>query len=358
MMRRSPRPRRDPWAPAREVRAPQKGSVPRHPLIRRSLGATFLGLVLCGVIGASMQAVLEWRDSESYPPPGDLVNVGEGREIHVHRSGQPHAGPTIVLEVGGSLTSSAWAWIQPELAEFADVISYDRAGSGWSDAAGRLAGSNGTVEDLKTSLVASGAPGPYLLVGHSIGGYYIQEFARRYPDDVAGLILLDPTPVGWAAALPEEMVANIESQQASVGLLRVATILGVTRLWNPMAGMAQGLPEPAKSELTAATLRARHQQAIQADTDVFLEVGSMNPTIEKFGSLPVLIVSAGVSADPQYDAWEQAQWRLHEDLLKLSSNSKHLIMPSANHLSLLTDEDDANAVATQVEKLYKELTAP
>ena len=203
-----------------------------------------------------MQAVLEWRDSGSYPPPGDLVSVGEGREVHMHRSGRPHAGPTIVLEVGGSLTSSAWAWIQPELAEFADVISYDRAGSGWSDPAGRLAGSKGTVEDLKTSLTASGVPGPYLLVGHSIGGYYTQEFARRYPADVAGLILLDPTPVGWAAALPEEMVANIESQQASVGLLRAATALGITRLWNPMAAMAQGLPEPAKSELTAATVRA------------------------------------------------------------------------------------------------------
>ena len=84
----------------------------------------------------------------------------------------------------------------------------------------------------------------------------------------------------------------------------------------------------------------------------------MNPAIETLGNLPVLIVSAGVSTDPQYDAWEQAQWRLHEDLLKLSSNSKHLIMPSASHLSLLTDEDDAHAVTTQVQELYKELTVP
>lgn len=114
-----------------------------------------------------------------------LVDAG-GRRLHLNVMGEDKDGPTVILEAGGM--SSQWAWIQPEIAEFARVVSYDRAGLGWSE---QPHDARHISQQLHTALEEAGIGGPYVLVGHSMGGVYARQFAGDYPDEVAGMVLLD-----------------------------------------------------------------------------------------------------------------------------------------------------------------------
>lgn len=316
--------------------------------------AVFTGLLILGLVA---QSSLEGHDASRFPAPGELVDVGDGRNLHMLVSGQEHPGPTIVLEVGGAMTSSAWAWIQPHLAEQATVVSYDRANTGWSDAASKPAGSEAVIEDLRTGLRELGLQGPYLLVGHSIGGHYMQEYAALHPAEVAGLVLLDPSPPGWARVLPEEMASSNLSQQGQTGMLRAATAVGITRLYNPLAPMVEGLPEPERSAMLAASLNSRHLQGMERDSQVFVAVGEETERFADLGDLPVRIVSAGISDDPAYSAWQDAQWSMHEHLLQMSGDAEHTIIEQAAHTTLLTDRVHARAVGDIVISLLDEVQA-
>ncbi len=117
--------------------------------------------------------------------PGKLVDIG-GRKLHLHCTGA--GSPTVVLVAGGSAYAIDWALVQPEIAKSTRVCSYDRAGLGWSDGGPKDETVEQTVGDLHAMLVKSGERGPFILVGASIGGIYIQAYQHSYPDEVAGLV--------------------------------------------------------------------------------------------------------------------------------------------------------------------------
>ena len=323
---------------------------------RRILAAVVLILATLTVAAGTVEGILEARDAERYPPPGFLVEVDQGRRLHMVATGLSSGGPTIVLEAGGSLTSSAWAWIQPQLSRYTRVVSYDRANYGWSDPVTRQPSASTVNTDLHKALMAADIPGPYLLVGHSIGGYYMEQFARQYPDEVAAIVLLDPTPIGWVAMLPHDMVENIRSQQGSLPALAIATRLGLTRLANPMASVISGLPSEAGSELLAANLRYQQVLGIQADTDVLMSLAAADGPGDPF-EVPVLVISSGISPDPQYDTWEEAQWAAHMQIAGLSSAGEHKVLADASHLGLVTDRTTSRTVVVEILDLYNKLLA-
>jgi pimeloyl-ACP methyl ester carboxylesterase len=123
--------------------------------------------------------------SESYPPPGRLIDIG-GRKLHLYCTGK--GSPTVILMAGGGAFSLDWALVQPKLADRVRVCSYDRAGLGWSGPGPEENIVDKNVSDLHALLQASGEHGPYVLVGASIGGIYIQAYQRAYPADVAALV--------------------------------------------------------------------------------------------------------------------------------------------------------------------------
>ena len=122
---------------------------------------------------------------QEYPPPGRLVDIG-GRKLHLDCSGKGN--PTVVLVAGGNAFSIDWALVQPRVAETTRVCSYDRAGLAWSDPGPADETVEQTVSDLHKLLGAAGEKGPFLLVGASIGGIFIQAYQRVYPDQVSGLV--------------------------------------------------------------------------------------------------------------------------------------------------------------------------
>ena len=163
-------------------------------------------LIAALVVLALAASGLAWQklgtaaDFRRHPPPGRLVDVG-GHRLHVLDMGKGH--PTVVFEAGLPGSVLSWHRVQKELARVVRVVSYDRAGLGWSDPGPDPRTAERIVEDLRRLLVRAAMPGPYILVGHSFGGLTTRLFAARYPDDVAGLVLLDPVGPGEWVPLTE-----------------------------------------------------------------------------------------------------------------------------------------------------------
>ncbi len=132
------------------------------------------------------------QDTLNAPPPlGQLVDIG-GRRLHLHCTGS--GAPTVIVESGSSSFSIEWALVQEKVAAFTRICSYDRAGYAWSDRGPAENTVEETIDDLHLLLRSASVMGPYVLVGHSIGGMYVRAYQRRYPEEVAGLVLVDATP--------------------------------------------------------------------------------------------------------------------------------------------------------------------
>jgi pimeloyl-ACP methyl ester carboxylesterase len=154
------------------------------------------GLALLGAaLGVVYQALGRRRDASVYPPPGRLVDLGTHR-LHLLEAGD--GSPTILLEAGLMSTVLSWSELQRALAGSFRVVSYDRAGLGWSELGPMPRTADRIVEELHTLLDRATIAPPYVLVGHSFGGLTMPLFAARFPDEVAGMVLVDPVaPAEW-----------------------------------------------------------------------------------------------------------------------------------------------------------------
>ena len=130
-------------------------------------------------------------EPDAPPPLGKLYDVG-GHKMHLYHTGKATGGPAVVLEAGAGAFSVDWYLVQQEVEKFATVCSYDRAGHAWSELGPRPRTKKQAVYDLHRLLATAGIRGPYIMVGHSLGGALVRVFATEYPDDVAGMVLVDP----------------------------------------------------------------------------------------------------------------------------------------------------------------------
>ncbi len=168
----------------------------------------------------------------------------------------------MVLEPGAGLMSSTLGWIAPAVARETRVCVYDRAGHGWSEPADSPQDGAQTATDLHTLLERGDVPGPYVLAGHSFGGLYVQSFAAQYPDDVAGLVLVDTTgrtSTATPTTSPDDESSHDIMSRVSA-LLSSTAELGVGRLLSQ--GSYDSLPPQYAGEAeatgsTPATCRAR-----------------------------------------------------------------------------------------------------
>jgi len=243
---------------------------------------------------------------------GKMIDVG-GHRLYIECSGS--GGPAVILQAGLGASSSSWAGIAPAVAATTTVCAYDRAGHGRSDEAGPQDGI-ALATDLHTLLERAGVPGPYILAAHSSGGPYVRVFAARYPEQVAGMVLLDSQPDDAFTALPEypgvysmfQTVSTFSPSLARIGLL--APLLGL-----PAEESTAAIVRGARDEVRA--LRTALQQA---------------SALTSLGDRPLIVVTAVAGADP---GWAAAQ----DALAHLSTASIHRVMAAATHNSLISGID-------------------
>ncbi len=166
------------------------------------LGTTLTAAAAVGA-GVVYQLIESRRDRRRFPQSGRLVKVGR-HALHIHESGS--GAPSVVLEAGIGSSSLSWATVQPEIAGFARVCSYDRAGLGWSEMAKGPRSLERLVEELRSALQAIDFPYPRILVGHSFGGLIVRAYAARHPEGIAGIVLVDPVlPSDWIDATQKQL---------------------------------------------------------------------------------------------------------------------------------------------------------
>jgi pimeloyl-ACP methyl ester carboxylesterase len=156
-----------------------------------------------------------------------MIAIGS-RRLHLNDHGQ--GTPAVILEAGIAGSALGWALVEPALASFTRVCSYDRAGLGWSDASSSAATLPRMLDDLESLLSCGRISGPYILVGHSFGGLLVRSYACRHPDQIAGLVLLDPVSVDYYSQCPpvqrKRLAAGIFFSREGAVLAR----LGIVRL--------------------------------------------------------------------------------------------------------------------------------
>jgi pimeloyl-ACP methyl ester carboxylesterase len=299
-----------------------------------------LAVLAVAAVGGGYQTVREEADSNAYPMTGQLIDVG-GHRLHLDCTG--FGSPTVVLQPGGGDFSSAMAWIAPAIAAKTRVCVYDRAGRGWSEPADSPQDATQIATDLHTLLQRGNVPGPYVLAGHSFGGLYVLTHADRYPDDVAGMVLIDSTnPATHADPARAKAYDNgsydaVTDRVAALGAL--AARIGVVRV---IGSFSYGdLPPQARDEVRAKTATADYasgwiDEFVQANAS-----GAEAAMLTDFDDKPLVVLTAGAETDATHDAAQNK-------LTTLSTNSSHRVIEGASHPGLIFDRRYAQATTQAI----------
>src|SRR5579884_1554423 len=184
--------------------------------------------VALGAAAVAYQQIGLRRDRRRWPVPGKLVEAGNGLRLHLLEAGEGE--PTVILESGIAATILNWRAVQSRVAQFTRVVSYDRAGLGFSGGARTARTPSNIVEELRYALSRAGIPPPYVLVGHSFGGLVMRWFALRYPQEVGALILIDALrPEDWTP-LSDHQRRLLRRGVMLLGRGRTLARVGVVRL--------------------------------------------------------------------------------------------------------------------------------
>jgi pimeloyl-ACP methyl ester carboxylesterase len=310
---------------------------------RRWLLYPVLGMMAVASLGGGYEAVSAATDAAPVMP-GRRIDVG-GHALHLHCIGT--GSPTVVLQPGGGEMSWHMGWIAPRVAADTRVCVYDRPGRGWSDPVDTAQDASQIATDLHTLLQAGDVPGPYVLAGHSFGGLYVLTYAARYPDEVAGMVIVDTTAPHETPSVtgsneprsydPVDRVATLISTSARVGL---------TRLYAPNEGGA--LPAQARDGVranvaTGSNLRSFIDEFARANSSM-AEAGSLTD----FGAKPLVVLTAGTGRDADLIA-------SHERLATMSTNSAHRVVDGATHEDLIQDEDHSVATSQAIHDVVEAL---
>jgi pimeloyl-ACP methyl ester carboxylesterase len=177
-----------------------------------------------------------------------MVDVG-GYSLHINCVGQ--GSPTVLLDGGSGEMSADWVWVQQEVSDTTRVCAYDRAGMGWSEMGPEPRDAGQIPSELHTLLSKAGIEGPYVLVGHSFGGMYMQMYAARYPDEVAGVALVDsPTEPDQFSPRSEARDGD-EPQEQSFAVVSLLARLGVVRLLSKLDPAPPELPPRQRAQIDA-----------------------------------------------------------------------------------------------------------
>ena len=274
------------------------------------------------------------------PAPGEMYEV-DGHDVHLDCRGA--GSPTVVVQAGLGGLSAAWARVMPGVEGTTRICAFDRAGQGWSEESSQPKDGLHTASDLHAVLAAAGERGRYVMVGHSTGGTYALTYAATYPEDVAGMVLVDSSSPDQFTVLPS-FPGEFKIARRVVALLPSLSRLGLGEL--VPASFFPSLPQPARDQVQAMSTSPqglRNQRDEQAAIpDLFRQAQALT----SLGDKPLVVLTATVGAAK---GWGTAQDRL----AALSTNSSHRFV-GTDHGGMLTD---VNGSAASVEAIADVVSA-
>jgi pimeloyl-ACP methyl ester carboxylesterase len=307
-----------------------KGLPPRRTLISRVLSfaaAIVVTLVASWCAYNAMATHVFWA---KHPPAGRFAVVN-GHRMHIDCTGS--GSPTLVLDAGLGGDTVSWALLQPTLSRTSRVCSYDRAGFGWSQPVPGPRDAKNIANELNSLLKQAGVDGPLVLMGDSIAGLYIREYAALDPTDVAGLVFVDSSTAFQDRKAPYAT----GGWDPRSWFFRAALILGVPRLIGMCSHPSDG-PDAATEAMRNEDVCRLHFGVYAAELGAFDRSSQEVERSPSFGSLPILIFShdplGPVPRRSQSDAEkaQQSEWNeMQEKLKDLSSRSRRIIVNGGSH---------------------------
>jgi pimeloyl-ACP methyl ester carboxylesterase len=290
------------------------------------LGRVTVFIIGLALLGAIYESLAEIADAKKYPPPGQLVDVG-GHRLHIHCTGT--GSPTVIIVAGLGDWSTTWdGVVQPEVAKTTRVCTYDRPGFGWSDAVPLPQDAAQSAKELHTLLQNANIPEPYVLVGHSLGGFIVRIFAHDYASEVAGVLLVDsmnPKQITRPSS-PSNTQSKPFSFQATLARF------GIARLLVKVPGIAPIVPA-SEAAYYPLYIRPQSLQATDNELQSLPSSASEASSVKSFGDLPLIVLTARLNDIPGWPEWQT-------ELLQLSSNSQHLFAENSGH-NIQADEPQA-----------------
>lgn len=330
----------------------------------------FTLVVLLGIPATSFWFLCVPFKTNGSHAPGELIDIG-GYKLHIKKSGA--GSPSVILEAGLGGFSTIWEPVQAEIATFTHVCSYDRAGMGWSEKSDRPRTALNIVYELYSLLHKANVPPPYILVGHSFGGFLVQWYAATYPDDVYALVLVDALHemTGESAKSFNRTYYHLLSgahyswqwllhrheNQLTMTLSNTTGIQAsylYSLLKNAIASIPPNLQEPLKSQyLQFSTLTTFLQE-----TEF---IAGLSTPLGFTTTKPLIVISRGRAIDQQSDApalysyltaFHENIWDpLQKELATRSTQSKRIVATHSNHnIQWSEPELIVNAVKELVEK--------
>jgi pimeloyl-ACP methyl ester carboxylesterase len=322
----------------------------RHPNLRHVLAITL------GISATISHSEPVSFIADHYGRPQTLVAIRGGRHLNMACVGAGK--PTVIFLSGLGSGNFDWRKVQPAIGNVTRACAYDRAGYGFSEPAAEPSDVDNTVADLHALLHASRMKTPVILVGHSLGGLYATVYAERYPDEVSGMVLVDPAFSGQARTIADAVGSKAADAMAAsnvqtlAALDRCIALAQSGRLSLPAEAKSDCLDNPpdpdpdlhrerdreAKTVGFQAMLRSEFQAAnvVGRDGQTLDDRESANPA-GHLGTMPLVVLTRGNASDlPGLSASEvvksDAAWREgHDHLAALSTHGKNTVVPHSGH---------------------------
>lgn len=287
--------------------------------------------------GSAYEMWARQRVAAEFPAPGALVDIG-GRRIHLDCRGS--GAPIVVFEAGLDVYGSlSWSAVQEPVARTTRACSYDRAGIMWSDRASGARDGAAVASDLRQALQAAGEQGPYVMVGHSLGGPYVMTFTNRFGGEVAGVVFVDASHPDQQSRMQEAVGRSVEESLAGPKLLAAVAWTGLPRLVTRSIGQAKA-PSRANAAMSARLPRSLRPMLdeLAAIDETFAEAGALR----SLGDRPLIVLTAAApyeAADlatlgltrEQGQRLQSVWFELHQDEASWSSHSRQIRLEDAHH---------------------------
>lgn len=304
------------------------------------LGTIIVVLLIVFGAGTAYQLVGGVRDRRRYPLDGKLVDVG-GYRMHIICAGEGL--PTVVMDTGLGHTSPVWSLVAPEVSTFTRVVTYDRAGYGWSERGPAPHSSQQIALELHTLLHNANIAPPYVLVGHSFGGLNMYTYTTQYPGEVAGLVLVDAVPPMIQTHNPVELRQFASFNRVKFRALALATRRGITRAYLRIRGsdaafdFVSKLPTVQQPSVLAGMLRKTFQSAA-AESQMMEQSVAFANAAPFPSTVPLIVLSHGIpdmftrSMQPADARLAEQSWQqMQAELAACSTRGTLIIAPQAGH---------------------------